>query len=391
MRLCAGIAAAATSLLLAGTAGGAPIRPVVLGISWEGVGQLAWLDAQTLAPSGRRVAIGPPPTGVIARSPDGRTIGLGSGTKPELRFVDIRGMRAAGRLVVQGTGSLRPSIWPRSDRLIAVRSGLDAEVVVLDPQARRVVDRRPLEGQPENVIPAGKRLVILLAPKGTIGQARLAVVDENASIRTLTLPGVEAGFTPPERARDPGRQTSPGLAVDPGGARAVVVTPQTLLEIDLDALAVTRLHPLAARAPAAVLKLIEGWGRGVLWLRGDTVAVSGWTYSVEGDRVARETTGVELIDLASGARRSLDAKATAAMSARNTLLTFGGSALRGYDLAGNLRFELLRRGDTGYVQTAGRWIYVGRNNSTRFTVVDALAGRVVGTARTPYPTIVVSR
>jgi hypothetical protein len=70
------------------------------------------------------------------------------------------------------------------------------------------------------------------------------------------------------------------------------------------------------------------------------------------------------------------------------LLTFGGSALRGYDFAGDPCFELLRGRDTAYVQTSGRWIYVGRDNSTSFTVVDARARKVVGTAMTSYPTIV---
>lgn len=192
MRLPAGVAIAVVSLLLVGAAGGGQTRPVVLGVSWEETGQLAWLDARTLQPSGRRVAIGPPPTGVAARSPDGRTIALSSGVKAELQFVDVRALRVTGRLAIRGTGSLRESIWPSPNRLVAVRSGVDAEVVVVDPRARRVLERRPLEGQPLSVVPAGRRLVALFAPQGAIGQARLAVIDENASVRTLPLPRVHA-------------------------------------------------------------------------------------------------------------------------------------------------------------------------------------------------------
>jgi hypothetical protein len=233
----------------------------------------------------------------------------------------------------------------------------------------------------------------MLAPRDAIGPARLAVIDERATIRTLPLPlpRTEAGFTPPRTEREAGRHASPGLAVDPRGKRAVVVTPQTVLEIDLDALSVTRVQPLAMRAPASVAKLIEGWGRGVLWLRDETLAVYGWSYSVRGDQVVRETTGVELVDLSSGEHRMLDQGALQATRTGNLLLTFGGTALRGFDLAGNVRFELLRGRDTGYVQTAGRWIYVGRDNSTRFTVVDARTRKVVGTATTPYPTIILGR
>jgi hypothetical protein len=391
VRLRAGVAAAVASLLLVATAGGAQTRPVVLGVSWDGVGELAWLDARTLAPVGRGLSIGPPPTGVAARSPDGRTIALASGTKAELRFVDIRVLRARGQLAVRGTGSLRESIWPSPNRLVAVRSGLDAEVVVVDPRARRVLERRPLEGQPLYVIPAGRRLVALFAPPGAIGQARLVVIDENAAVRTLPLPRVEAGFTPPRPERDVGRHASPGLAVDPEGTRAAVVTPETVLKIDLEALAVVRQHRAAARAPAGIAKFMEGWSRGAVWLGDHTVAVSGSTDVVDGDRVKHVSIGVELVDLASGARRSLDPTANGAMRAGSLLLTFGGSALRGYDLAGRQRFELLRGRDTAYVQTAGRWIYVGRDNSTVFTIVDARAGKVVGTARTPYPTIVLGK
>ena len=390
MRLRAGIPAAAAFLLLLGAAGAEAKRPAVLGVSWEGVGKLSWLDARTLAPSGRRVAIGPPPTGLAAKSPDGRTIALSSGRKAELRFVDIRALRARGRLVVGGTGSLRESIWPRADRLVAVRSGLDAEILVIDPRARRVLERRPLEGQPMYVIPAGKRLVALFAPKGAIGQTWLAVIEQDASVRTLVLPRVEAGFTVPRSERDVGRDASPGLAVDPRGTRAVVATPDAVLEVDLDQLAVVRRHGTVTRTPAAAAKLIEGWSRGVLWLGDDAVAVFGSTSVVEGDRVKNVPTGVDLVDLATGARTSLDPEGRATRVG-NVLVTFGGSALRGYDFAGNRRFELLRGRDTAYVQSAGHWIYVGRDNSTAFTVVDARVGKVVGTARTPHPTIVLGR
>lgn len=110
MRLRGALLVAGASLLLVGVAGAKPERPVVLGIGWESTGKLAWLDAQTLAPVGRRVDIGRPPIGVAARSPDLRTIALTRGDgRPELRFVDLRAMRESGRLRVQGAGSLSPT------------------------------------------------------------------------------------------------------------------------------------------------------------------------------------------------------------------------------------------------------------------------------------------
>jgi hypothetical protein len=374
-------------LALAGSSAAAQ-QPLVLGISWEHTGKLAWLDARTLAPVGRRIDIGRPPIGVAARSPDLRTIALTSGGRPELRFVDVRTMRANGQLRLQGTGSLRPAMWPSPNRLVAVRSGTDADLLIVNPQARSVLERRPLAGQVVSVTPTERRLVVLLAPNAAVGPAHLAVVDESGSLRTLALPRVEAGFTPPTGEREVGRHVTPGVAVDPSGRRAVVVTPHVLLEVDLDALTIARTHSLARRALAGTSKAFEGWGRGAIWLRGDAVAVFGSTATVEGDRVKYAPTGVEIVDVRSGARRVLDPAALGALRARDVLLTFGGSALRGHDLDGKRRFALLRGRDTGYVQTAGRWVYVGRDNSTRFTVVDARAGQIVGTTQTPYSTIV---
>ena len=80
-------------LLLTGMAVGATPRPTVLGVSWEGTtGMLARLDAQTLRPVGRRLDIGKPPTGLAARSPDGRTIALrGRGYGASDVFYEARG------------------------------------------------------------------------------------------------------------------------------------------------------------------------------------------------------------------------------------------------------------------------------------------------------------
>src|SRR3990170_6133114 len=105
---------------------------------------LSRLDAQTLRPVGRRLDIGKPPTGLVARSPDGRTIALGHGSIVELRFVDVRSMRASGRLRLPGRGHVLEGIWPAPNRLIALRGGADPAVLVVDPRARRVLGQTPL-------------------------------------------------------------------------------------------------------------------------------------------------------------------------------------------------------------------------------------------------------
>lgn len=386
MRLRIGIAAAGSALLLAGLAAAEP-RPVVLGVSWEGNGMLARLDARTLAPVGRRLDIGKPPTGLVARSPAGGTIALGHGSIPELRFVDVRTMRATGRLRLPGLGSVLHGIWPAPDRLIVLRAGEDPEIIVVDPRAGRVRKRLPLEGEVAAAVSTAGKLVVLLSPRAAIGPARLAVVTTDGGVRTVALPGIAAGFAPPPDEETQGRQASPGIAVAPTGKRAVVVSPDTLLDVDLDTLEV-RSEPLSVRSPARVGKRIEGWGRAALWIGDDTIAVSGWSYSLAGERQIRSTTGIRLVDVRTGEGRPLDSTAAWAVRAGNTLLAFGGTALRGYRLDGTLRFELLAGQDSGYVQTAGRYVYVGSGNSTRFVVVDTRAGRVLRTVRTGYPTIV---
>lgn len=348
---------------------------------------LARLDAQTLRPVGRRLDIGKPPVGLVARSPDGRTIALGHGSIAELRFVDLRTMRTAGRLRLGGSGSVLTAIWPSRARLVALRSGETTEVVVVDPRTRRVLSRRTLDGELTGAVSAGRRLLALLAPRGSVGLARLAVVAADGTIRTVVLPGISAGFAPPPTAEGTGRQASPGIAADPTGGRAVVVSDETLVTVDLETLDVPVLQHFPRR-PARAAKRIEGWGRRALWLPDDRIAVTGWNLTASDPQAPSSAAGVTLFDLVARTTRELDAGASVVDLAGTTLLVAGGEALRGYRPDGVLRFEVLRGSDTGYLQTSGRWAYVGGDNSTRFTVVDTRAGTVTGTARTPYPTIV---
>ena len=180
------------------------------------------------------------------------------------------------------------------------------------------------------------------------------------------------------------RFASPGLVAD--GSRAIVLGLDRLVEIDLETLAV-RTQQLDTRTTARAAKRVEGWSRRTVWLSGNTVAYSGWSSDAAGKQA---TTGVRLVDVATGATRMLDAKAASLTRAGSTLLVHGAGPLRGYALDGTLRFELLAGDDTGYVQVAGRYAYVGSGNSTRFAVVDVPAGRIVGLVRTDKPTVILA-
>ena len=243
--------------------------------------------------------------------------------------------------------------------------------------------RERVAGVATGVVRAGSRALTLLTPRNRIGAVRLAVVGPDGAVRTVAIPGITGGTKPAATPGGVSRFAAPGLAAQ--GARAVVLGSESLVEVDLRTLE-TRAQRLDTRTTARALKRIEGWGRSAVWLRGSTLAFSGWSSSGE----KTESIGVRILDAATGATRVLDARAASAQRAGSTLLVHGNGPLRGFGLDGTLRYELLAGEDTGYVQVAGDYAYVGSGNSTRFGVVDLRRGRIVGLARTAKPTVVLA-
>ena len=378
------LAPALVATVLAGVAGAAPARPdLVLAIEWRaGGGQLAWRSATTLRPVGPAVNVGGASIELIAVSPDAKLAAL-TRSGGQLRIVELRPLRSVWKLALGSP--VAAAVWADRDRLVAVTGGAVPAMVVVDMLARRVTSRRELDGELWRAVAAGRRVVALLAPARAIGPARLLVVDGDGSLRQVRLVGVSAGFTPAPDDEGTGRQASPGLALDPTGSQAVVVGLDTALSVDLETLRQTRK---SNRRPARAAKRIEGWSRHAVWLGGGLIAVVGRTLSFDGDRQGSATIGLQIQRLGSTEVRVLDKTAWGVIRSGDTFLGFGGTGLRGYWLDGTLRFELLRGRGTGYVQVAGRWAYVGTSNSTRFTIVDVRAGRVVGTAQTSKPTVV---
>ena len=381
------LTAVLTAGVLAGLGAAAPAQPdLVLGVEWRGGGgQLAWRSATSLRPQGRVIDVGGASIDLAARSPDGALAAI-TRSDGQLRILRLRPLRSLWTLQTGGA-HVPAAFWPSPNRLVAVAAGNEPAVVVVDVATRRVIARHPLPGTLYGAAATRQRLVALLAPESSIGPARLAVVAADGSFATVALPGVNAGFEPDPDVAGTGRMASPALALSPSGARAAVVGLDTLLLVDLETLAVTRAP---TRSLARAAKRVEGWSRSAVFAGGDEIAVIARTNSFEGTRPVLTTSGVRLHPLGASAPRVLDATATGATRVGDTLLTYGGDALRGYTLAGKLRFELLAGADTGYVQVAGRYAYVGSSNSTRFTVVDVSTGRVVGSARTVKPTVVLA-
>ncbi len=382
-----------TALLLAavlvGAAGATATVDKVLAVEWRaGGGQLRWVSARTLQPAGGPVVnLGGAPANLIAVSPDGRTGALGGGENGRLRLLDLRRPRSLALLRV-GDEFVVAGIWPARDRLVVMLGGMGAEVAVVDPTTRRVVSRRTLRGTAVTTLAAGRRLLALLAPRDAIGAARLAVVEPSGRVRTISLPGIRAGWAQPRTRDGTGRQASPGLAASPDGLRAAVVSLDRVLEINLTTLAV-RTQRLAGRTTSRAAKRVAGWSLSATWTRADTVAVAGSSESYANGIRNHAATGLRLIDTHTGTMNFLDGSSYRATLVGTTLVGHGGTAVRGYGLDGRLRFELTDGiQDSGYIQRAGRYLYVGSANSTRFVVVDAEEGRIVGRASTTKPTVI---
>jgi len=380
-RLLTGLLLAA---MLVGTAAAAqPAR--VLAVEWEaGGGKLRWVSPTTLRPVGPAVLnVGGGPANIVAVSPDRTLAAVGGGVEGRLRFVRLSPLRQERLLWLRGRSVLK-GIWSSPRRLVVLLGNAPPEVVVVDPSTRKVVSSQQLSGVAAGAVRAGNRLLTLLTPRDGIGPARLAVIAGDGSVQTAAIPGITGGATQPAEPEDTVRFASPGLVAD--GSRAVVLGPERLVEIDLATLEV-RGQQLDTRTTARSAKRVEGWGRGAVWLRGDTVAYSGWSSDADGKR---STTGVRVIDIKTGTTRLLDAAATSVTRAGTTFLLHGGGPLRGFALDGTPRFELLAGADTGYVQVAGRYAYVGSGNSTQFAVVDVVAGSVVGSVRMDKPTTILA-
>jgi hypothetical protein len=276
----------------------------VAGVLWRGTppadtAELAWLDALSLRPlPGRRLPLGGHGA-VWAVAPDGSLAVFADGGDRDdgrLLVVDPRRLRRVGtvRLGRRWQAPFAASWLGRSRVLLAGVGTADgpegdlatAEVLVVDLAAGRLLARRSVVGTLLAAARLPDGMVLLLGGDGSLGPARLLVVDGAGGARTVRLPAIAAGFLVPEE-RGPGVGAAwwqPGLAVDPVGRRAFVVgRGAPVAEVDLLDLGV-RWHwleggrgPLARLAgwllPAAEAKSLFGPVREAAWLGGGLLAV----------------------------------------------------------------------------------------------------------------------
>jgi hypothetical protein len=373
------------ALLAAGLAAAAPAPQPLFGIDFgpkQGIPapKLVRIDARTLRPlPGPTLALRDQYT--MGMSLDQTRLVVGKHEQPVAHFVDLPRMRRLGSVRLAPGGSFDLGVWIGSRFLAIVDSGAALSIVAVDGDTRRVVARSWLGSSLVDVERLADRVVFLLAPRGRIGPARLAVVDADARVRAITL-RVEAG-----RTRQ--RERVPGLAVDRDRLRAYVVEPDlSVAQVELDALTVS-YHRALTRTLA---KGVPGAARDAGWLGGETIAVTGWNgrrTSGGTHDIAYTPAGLMLIDAATWDARVLDPTVSFALWNTGTLLALarseecpwedGNLAVTGYAADGSRRFRLCNEHPTGAVRAADGIAYVDRSDQ-RVTILDLANGRVLGRA-----------
>jgi len=226
-------------------------------------------------------------------------------------------------------------------------------------------------------------MLVLVAPYGAIGPARLFVLEASGRVRSVTFQRIRAGIDAQKYAA-----RTPGLAADTAGDRAFVVGGgDPLAEIKLSNLAV-RYHALARPLDKAELtgptRYARWVGNGLLAVAGDDAKgelVNGQAFS------ETKPSGLQLVDTRTWRARTLDAGATRTGLAGARILAYGAT-LRGYEAMGGIGLGLYGRDGSTVahlfgtqpvqrIQVAGSRAFVDGESSS--SVVDLQSGTVMGT------------
>ena len=382
-------------------------RGTVLGIVWQKDDStlLRRFNRTSLAPSSQAVKLGHN-GGAWSFSPDESLVALAGAAPLEIRLVDVRRMRLDNVLSLprdfagpREEPAVTSLAWPTERRILALVEwgAWSHALVVIDPFERRIVSRETIEGTLVAQARTNDGLALLLAPIGRIGPARLLLMDSAGDQRSIALADVPAGLETIDSQRSVQRLAIPALAVDPAGARALVLPAAgPVAEVDLasgrvDYHEVHEPVSLLGRLrnwlePAAEAKTAEGPERQAVWVGEHLVAVSGQDIH-ELAKGGEQTTpaGAALIDVRRWTKRILDEHASQVSFSAGTLLAYGttwtdatherGMGLTGYGLDGQERFHLFENEPIYFVETAGPYAYVWRGRQSP-VAVDLRSGKV---------------
>jgi hypothetical protein len=383
-------------------------RGTVLGVVWQEDDStlLRRFSRTSLAPSSQAVKLGHN-GGAWSFSPDESLVALAGAAPLEIRIVDIGRMRLDKVLPLPRDFARPPEepavtslAWPTERRILALVEwgAWNHALVVIDPFERRIVSRETIEGTLVALARTHDGLALLLAPIGRIGPARLLLINSAGDQRSIALADVHAGLETIDRQNSVQRLAIPALAVDPAGARALVVPAAGVVaEVDLASGRVGYhdvREPISLLGrlrnwlePAAEAKTAEGPERQAVWVGEHLVAVSGQDNQLA--KGAEQTTpaGLALIDVRRWTKRILDEHASQFSFSAGTLLAYGttwtdatqerGMGLTGYGLDGRERFHLFENEPIYFVETAGPYAYVWRGRQSP-VAVDLRSGKVSG-------------
>jgi hypothetical protein len=325
-----------------------------------------------------------------------------------VRLFDPYAFKAVGEIpLARGSVDGDTIAWLAPDRIVAIArtccsSGFD--LVVLDPVARVVVERRPLHFEVLEAVQVRGRLAVLAAPEHGIGPVQLLLLDAQGGIEAAELERIQGGYETIGEGDDRGvKALRPALAVEGGGLRAFVFAPSGLsAEVDLASLA-KDYHPLAlgGSSPASRAKRFLHSSRFAQDLGNGLVAVSGSSVTPYLDangqeQLRNEPAGLDVVDTHDWTVRTIDPAAdsfafvTDRLLTRDMLLATGSrldsgvpasrtaSGLTAYTPEGERLFHLFGTKWAGVATVFGNRAFVDVGSST-LRVVNLGSGRVVGT------------
>jgi hypothetical protein len=420
-------------------AGSAPIRlealdRPLLGIVHHGrVAKLVRVDPHSLRAFPRPVV----PLGAVtswASSPArsrvafGRTHGGTRNSRASIRFVRVRGMRAAGGVQL-GRGDISELTWIAPNRVLSLHGVCcgSVDVVAVDVRARSIVRRTSLPGEVVRRERTRDGLVLLVTSSDRIEPVRLVVANADGELRSVVVERIWGGRDlPDDYTADPvARYSYPALAVDPDGNRAFVFSAGgDVADVDLASLAV-EYHML--QEPSSYLERLRNWlepeahgkasegpSLNARWLGNGLIALTGKDEHAYRDQAGslhlrEQPHGVKLVDTRTWTVRTLDQEADYVRVAGALLLatrfswdsaaqTLSGMGLAGYTVDGEKRFHLFEHKLLFNVTVYGTRAYVSVGEYSAFVVppkiykvVDLASGHVLGTRTAPLPTLLVER
>jgi hypothetical protein len=240
---------------------------------------LRQVDPLTLRPiSGRAIKFGDEALAGFdedanyVKGPDGQLLAVPGSNRGRLTIIRLPTLRKVARFqIVHGRRFEMPEAsvlsWPRANTIIATaqryeaHQAFPASLLVINP-IRHTVRSVPLDATVVATAVSRGRALILTAPVGHVGRARLNVVSTTGRVRSVALPSVLAGFG---RGPDsPNEDLNPAL-LSTDRTAYVVSTNDHAVIINLRNLSLTHHKITGDPAPAPSGKPMSPGSGGLMW------------------------------------------------------------------------------------------------------------------------------